>query len=233
MGNGFYLAINKGDKLNMNRKLLAIALSILSSTMSITACDTSENSDEAISIKKLESAMNEKLREDIDKENDIDTLDLDNDGEMEYVVRVKTKENHHPLSIIIVNNQDGNLVIKDEIKSVGEDFEEIKYMDINNNGRLEIIVGVKAGENMSKGISIYEYKNGKATEAFEEYYSDYILEDIDNDGIKEMIIIKEKEKEDKSYAYLYRCQENGFENTKKVEIDPTLDSKADILSKLL
>lgn len=217
----------------MNKKLLAIALSVLSSTMFITACDTSENNEETITMKRLESAINEKLREDIDEENDIDILDLNGDGEMEYVVKVKTKESDHPLSIIILTKEDGNPVIQDEIKSVGEEFEEIKYIDINNDGKLEIVAGVKAGENMSKGISIYEYESGQTKEVFEEYYSDYILEDIDQDGVKEVVIIKEKEKEDKSYAYLYRWKENGFENTKKVEIDSTLDTKAKILEKLL
>lgn len=214
----------------MNKKLLLTALAI--SAMTLIGCDTTANrvDEKAISIKKLENAFDEEVKEDIDENSDIDVRDLDGDGKDEYIVKYKTKESESPLRIMILNEENGIPVIRDEIKNVGKDFDDIKYIDINNDGNLEIIAGFKAGDNLSKGISIYEYKDGKAVEVFEEYYSRYILRNINEDDRKEVVIIKEKE--GKSYAYLYRCGEKGLENTRKVEIDSTLDSEEDILKKL-
>ena len=119
------------------------------------------------------------------------------------------------------------------IKNVGEDFVEIAYIDINSDNNKEIIAGFKAGENLSKGISIYEFKQGHAVEVLEEYYTEYIVKDIDEDDREDVILIKENEKDGKSYAYLYMWQREGFKKVKKVEIDSTSDSKADIFEKLL
>lgn len=220
----------------MKTRLIAITLALLSSVGGMTGCETGDGEEEVVIMRELENEINEKLKEDIDQEKDIDILDLDSDGEDEYIVKYKTKANDSPLRIMILSKQNGEPVIRDEIKNVGEDFDELEYIDINGDGNLEIIAGFKAGENLSKGLSIYEYRDGKAVEIFEEYYSKYILRDVDGNNSKEIILIKEKEKEEKTYAYLYKWQGDRFENTNKVELDPTLDSlenEEEIIAKLL
>lgn len=220
----------------MKTKIIAITLALISSVNVMTACETGDSEDKVVIMKELENEINEKLKEDIDKERDVNILDLDNDGEDEYIVKYKTKANESPLRIMILSNENNQPLIRDEIKNVGEDFDELEFMDVNGDGDLEIIAGFKVGENLSKGLSIYEYKDGRAVEIFEEYYSKYILKDIDGDSKKEIILIKEKEKEDKSYAYLYKLQGDRFENTNKVELDSTVGSSEDeeeIIARLL
>ena len=189
--------------------------------------------NEAINVKNLESSIHEKLDGEINPEKDIKMLDLDGDGKEEYVVKYKVKYKENPLRIMILSEKNGKPVIQDEIKNVGKEFDEVEYIDINNDGKLEIVAGYKVGNSLSKGLSIYEYKDGKAVEIFEEYYSEYILRKSKDDNTTDIVIIKEKEKDTKSYACLYRWQEDGFENTKKVEIDPTLNTKDEIFDKLL
>lgn len=217
----------------MHRGLITLAVAFLSGTSLLAGCNTDSGSSEEISTKQLENAIHEKLKEDIDPERDIDVLDLNGDGKEEYIIRYKTKNSESPLRIAILSEEDGKPVLKDEIKNVGEDFDEIQYIDINNNGKLEIVAGFKVGENVSKGISIYEYNDGETREIFEEYYSKYILKDINSDNTRDIVIIKEKEKEDSSFAYLYTWKNDKFENVKKVEIDSTLDTEDDIYEKLL
>lgn len=217
----------------MHKGLITLAFAFLSSTSLLAGCNIENGDSEEISTKQLENAIHEKLKEDIDPERDIDVLDLNGDGKEEYIIRYKTKSSENPLRIAILNEEDGKPVLKDEIKNVGEDFDEIQYIDINNNGKLEIVAGFKVGENVSKGISIYEYNDGETKEIFEEYYSKYILKDANIDNTKDILIIKEKEKEDSSFAYLYSWKNNKFENIKKVEIDSTLDTEDDIYEKLL
>lgn len=216
----------------VNRKLISIIVALISSTAVFTACDFADESEEGLTIRNLENTIAEELKEEINEE-DITILDLDNDNKQECIVKYRTLGSEKPLRIMILSEKEGKPKVEDIIKNVGEDFDEIQYIDMNNDGNLEIVAGFKAGESLSRGISIYKYKDGKSMEIFEEYYSDYILKDINNDGNKEIVIIKEREKDEKSYAYLYKWQEKGFENTKKVEIDPTLDSEEVIIEKLL
>lgn len=221
----------------MNKKSLSIIVTILLiSVISISCSGEDLNPDEGnsgITTKRIENIIHEKLEHDIDIDKDIDAVDLDGDGNLEYIVKYKTQEKDKPLRIMILSKKDDKLVSIDEIKNVGEDFDTINYIDINNNGTKEIVAGFKAGENLSKGISIYAFSNGKTTEIFEEYYSDYIVKDVDKDGKRDVVLIKEKEKQDKSYAYLYIYREDEFKKVKKVEIEPTLDTKDEIVKKLL
>lgn len=220
----------------MKARLIAITLALLSSANMMTGCENGDSEEEVVIMRELENEINANLKEDIDKDKDIDVLDLDSNGEDEYIVKYKTKANDSPLRIMILSEENEQPVIRDEIKNVGEDFDELEYIDMNGDGKLEIVAGFKAGENLSKGLSIYKYRDGKAFEIFEEYYSKYILRDIDGDNTKEIIIIREKEKEDKSYAYLYKLQGDRFEKTNKVELDSTLDileNEEDIIDKLL
>lgn len=208
----------------------------------MTGCEDNDSEDEVAIMTEFKNQIDVNLKEDIDQnknldENkDIDRLDLDGDNKDEYIVKYKIKANDNPLRIMILSEEDEKPVIKDEIKNVGEDFDEIEYIDINGDNKLEIVAGFKVGENLSKGLGIYEYHDGKIREIFEEYYSKYILRDIDSDGNKEIIIIREKEKEEKSYAYLYKLDGDRFENINKVELDSTLDileDEEEIIAKLL
>ncbi len=215
------------------KKVVGLIIAIFSSTVIISGCDYGNVENEAINVKKLESAIHAKLDGSINPKKDIKILDLNNDGKKEYIVKYKIKDKENPLRIMILSEKNGKPVIQDEIKSVGEEFDEVKYIDINNNGKLEIIAGYKAGDSLSKGLNIYEYKDGKVVELFEGYYSKYMMRKSKDDKKIDVVIIKEKEKDEKSYAYLYRRQGYGFENIKKVEIDPTLNTENEIFDKLL
>lgn len=222
----------------MKKKLMGIAI-IFSVTFMLASCseDTSNTTSSSVCeedkevLREIQSLVQRKAEDEV-KFNNIDSVDLSNDGSQEYVVKYKSKLKDKPLRIAIIAKEADQLVIKDEIKNVGEDFVEVAYIDINSDGEKEIIAGFKAGEALSKGISIYKYKDGKTTEIFEEYYSEYIIKDIDENGKEDVILIKENEKDGKSYAYLYMWQRDGFKKSKKVEIDSTSDTKEDIFKKL-
>ena len=221
----------------MSKKLVGIIMTILSISVISIGCSGEELSTEegykGITRKGIESIIHEKLDHDIDVKKDLSVIDLDGDNNLEYLVKYKTQAKDKPLRIMILSKNDDKLEIADEIRNVGEDFDDVKYIDVNGDGKKEIIVGVKAGENLSKGINIYEFNNGKAKEIFEEYYSDYIIENINNNGKKDIVLIKENEKDGKSYANLYVYKENDFKKVKKVEIDSTLDTEDEIIEKLL
>lgn len=216
----------------MNR-VISFIMALFSSTVIMSGCDYANVETEAMNVKKLESTIHEKLDGDIDPERDIKQVDLDGDGKDEYVVRYKVKDKENPLRIMILTEKNGKPVMHVEIENVGEEFDEIEYIDINNNGSVEIVAGYKVGNSLSKGLSIYEYKDGKATEIFQEYYSRYKLRKSKHDSKADILIIKEKEKGEKSFAYLYKWQEDQFENIKKVEIDPTLNTEDEIFDTLL
>lgn len=221
----------------MNKKQLSFLATILFTSITSISCNSEELNikidEKEITTKRIESIIHEKLDYDIDIEKDINIVDLDGDKELEYVVKYRTQDKEKPLRIMILSRKDDKVEFKDEIKSVGEDFDTVEYIDIDGDGKKEIIAGFKAGENLSKGISIYKYDNGKAIEIFEEYYSEYIIRDITKDRRKEIILIKENEKEDKSFAILYVYHDGKFKKIKKVEINPTLDTKDEIIAKLL
>ena len=216
----------------MNRAMSFI-MALFSSTMIMSGCDYANVETEAMNVKRLESTINEKLDGDIDPKNDIKIIDLNGDGNVEYVVRYKVKDKENPLRIMILTEENGKPVMKAEIENVGEEFDEVEYIDINDNGSIEIVAGYKVGKSSSKGLSIYEYNDGNTEEIFQEYYSRYKLKKSKHDSKADILIIKEKEKGEKSFAYLYKWEENQFENIKKVEIDPTLNTEDEIFDTLL
>lgn len=224
----------------MKKKLMGITIAIFSLTVMLTSCNGEDLSSKSPLISEKDSEVFKQIQSLLQKDaeeitfDEIDQVDLNDDGRTEYIVKYKTKKTTGPsLRIAVITSENEKLVVKDVIKNVGEDFVEIAYIDINSDNNKEIIAGFKAGENLSKGISIYEFKQGRAVEVLEEYYTEYIVKDIDEDDREDVILIKENEKDGKSYAYLYMWQREGFKKVKKVEIDSTSDSKADIFEKLL
>ena len=212
----------------MIKKLLTIILTLISTTTIMAGCSKDASNteiydmakDNNIDLKDIEHFIDGKLSQDISIEKNVKTIDLDGDGQEECIINYKVKTKKDPLRILVLSKEKDNWIVKSEIKNVGQSFDKILYKDITGDGNLEIVAGFKVGENTSKGLSIYSYKDGKTEEIFEDYYSKYIVEDIDKDGDQEVILIKEDEREGKSIAQLYKWKNNNMSKIKEVAIKP-------------
>ena len=106
---------------------------------------------------------------------DVQTIDLDGDGKKEYIVRgysssngkVYTEEseialfdsNYKKIATLVhwEHKYDGS-VIRDKGTSYIE-LKDVDYIDIDNDGNMEILISIPHWEGQS--VSIYRYKNGK------------------------------------------------------------------------
>ena len=77
------------------KKVVGLIIAIFSSTVIISGCDYGNVENEAINVKKLESAIHAKLDGSINPKKDIKILDLNNDGKKEYIVKYKIKDKNN------------------------------------------------------------------------------------------------------------------------------------------
>lgn len=210
----------------MIRKLIgAVVTSSLISVISIGCSnknvennkvyETINNKD--INIESIKGVLKDKLPQDIELKDNIEILDLDNDGKLECIVSYINKKENRPLRILILSMENDRWVFKNEIKNVGENFDKVLYKDITNDGKLEIVAGFKGGENLSKGISIYEYEKGDIKEIFRDYYSNYLVKDVASNGNPELILMK-KEDSGEILAELYEYKDSKILKLKETHI---------------
>jgi hypothetical protein len=85
----------------------------------------------------------------------------------------------------------------------GYDINRIDFNDLDGDGYKEIIVGWDGATAISRGVSVYSLVNNEFNEVFNEGYTIYGIEDLDNDNNDELLIIKLDKIEGESNATLY------------------------------
>ena len=118
--------------------------------------------------------------------------DLDNDGQFELLLtKLDGSDIRHAFIIDKIDNELGFHAIED----IGDYFLEVHIIDMNNNGLKDILLfGISSGSGGARNFSIYEYNNGLVKHvgqsSWEKYYhvnAEIIIEDVDSDGLKEII----------------------------------------------
>ncbi|KNF09613.1 putative lipoprotein [Gottschalkia purinilytica] len=162
------------------------------------------------------------LRKGPNKDN-IQFIDIEGKGEIKAAVPYEVETDKNPLRVLFLSKISGNWKEDDEIKSVGQKFDKIVYKDLTGDGKLEVIVGLKVGENSNKGISIYKLKNKKFEEIFRDYYTDFIVTDLDGDKMDELVLIKMDKVTNGSSAELYKWKDNKLKHINGVSLESSFE----------
>lgn len=132
----------------------------------------------------------------------IQYVDLDGDHEDEVVVFYTIQDFDFPLRGLVLDKVSDKWVSYDFIKGIGYDFDRIDFKDLTGDGKKEIIVGLRGA--LKKGLIVYDYKESGSEEIFENTYTEIVVEDLDQDGKAELVLIKSDRDKGIAKAELYK-----------------------------
>lgn len=115
--------------------------------------------------------------------------DLNDDGEKEAIAFYSTtEENTVMVHINFIEKSGEEYKSIGDIKIVGSDVECVEFADLDNNGSREIIVGYNIYGNVDKQVAVYEISKGVPVQKCLEKYTEFIICDLDFDGVSGLFI---------------------------------------------
>ncbi|MDP2736800.1 MAG: hypothetical protein Q8O59_03450, partial [bacterium] len=158
-------------------------------------------------------------------ERNIQTGDIDNDGENEIVFIRRDVLNNDYIIIVIIDKIEGKFKLIEEKMDEGYDG-YVKLLDVTNDLQPEILLFMSQGRG-GYPLSIYQYSESKKLQKiFESEFSlfpEYTFSDLDRDGLIEIKMEGELRDAVKSYhaqvekIYEYDKEKNNFVKIKDLE----------------
>ncbi len=125
-----------------------------------------------------------------------------------------------------------NFIIKDkdewhsaaDFRCVATGVETVDFKDMNNDGIEEILVGWSVYGTVDKSLGVYSFADSKFTQRAMENYTNYLCEDLDNDGNMELFVSHLDSKNETAVAKLIRLTESGVLELGNCSLDNTVTS---------
>lgn len=114
--------------------------------------------------------------------------DLDGDGKEEAMVFFRSGE-EKPLKIYILRHEGEEYSVAAIIEGDGANVDKIDYLDLDQDGWLEIVVGFRISDGITKGMSVYSIENWELSPVIQTSYFEYAFCDFDEDGGMELLAI--------------------------------------------
>ncbi|AFS77161.1 putative lipoprotein [Gottschalkia acidurici 9a] len=216
----------------IKRIFSVVILSIL--TTIVSGCSINGSPEDLMRPPKLESnreqvkvALQEYLPQNAklvippsnDKPSAIKFLDLDGDGKREAIIFYNLDLDENPLRALILKNENKKWNNKGELKILGQDLDKVFFKDIDGDGGLDIIIGSKVRYSLSKNLNIYSFKNGNIDELLESTYEHLVVEDLNNDGLAETILLKSNKEQKQVRGELYKYNQGKVEMMDEVNFE--------------
>ena len=125
----------------------------------------------------------------------VQMADLDGDGEDEILVFAKGAT-EKPLQVLIfTKDESGRVRTMETIGSNGLAFEQVEYVEFDDNPGCELVVGIRVGDQVQRSVAVYTFKNGDAELMLLNGYSKFLTCDLDENGISELMVLRPGEQE--------------------------------------
>lgn len=162
--------------------------------------------------------------------------DLDNDGTDEAVSFYEPSDDRGTVSLAVLKKGNDKWSVVDDIKGDGADVESVDFCDVNNDGRVEILVcwNVIAKSTNSK-ISVYnqtQSDEGYSLEQFDDSIiaGEFICADVNGDGINEVVTFNIGSSAESPTAELYSFADNSKQRIGRTKLDSTIISFENIIA---
>ncbi len=145
----------------------------------------------------------------------VQLADLDGDGEDEAIVFLK-RDAAKPLSAYIFDKVDETYQNIAVIEGSGAAFESADYVELDDTPGLEIIIGRRLSDQVLQAMSAYTLVDGRIVELMSANYTEYTVADLDNDGRKDIFLLRFEGESQKGVAELYRYSGDQMEREPEV-----------------
>lgn len=100
----------------------------------------------------------------MDNNNAYQFIDLDRDGEDEIIAFYANKENNFMLGFLILDQSDGQWFLSHKAIAYGTDIHYFSVKDLDDDGNMELLLGVRTGYGSLKELYLYQLKQGEMQE---------------------------------------------------------------------
>lgn len=137
----------------------------------------------------------------------VQLVDLDGDGREEAVAFFRNAAEEKPLKIYIFTATEDSYQKTELIEGSGTGIYSIAYTDLDDDGRMELLVGWKATTELQV-LEVYALRPGGAALLVRSDYVKYTAMDLDQDQRQELVVLHADEGGD-GVADYYSWQEDG------------------------
>lgn len=149
----------------------------------------------------------------------VQMADLDGDGTDEFLVFAKGAS-EKPLQVLIFKQDDeGKVRTLDTIGSIGLAFEQVEYVEFDENPGCELVVGIQVSDQVMRSVAVYTFVNGDAELILLNSYSKFLTCDLDVNGRRELMVFRPGEAEtERGMAVLYSSRNGQIERSVETEL---------------
>ena len=159
-----------------------------------------------------------------DNQQTVQMADLDGDGVEEYLIFAQDNLDKTLKVLIFAQTADGSCRLVETIVSNGAAFEQVEYVELDENPGCELVIGRQVSDQVLRSVSVYTYRNGSAQQQLLIGYSRFLICNLHGDGRKELMVIRPGEAmTHRGMAVLYRFRDNQLQRSREVELskDPS------------
>ena len=149
----------------------------------------------------------------------VQMADLDGDGTDEILVFAKGAT-EKPLQVLIfTQDENGRVRTMETIGSNGLAFEQVEYVDFDDQPGCELVVGIRVSDQVQRSVAVYTFKNGDAELMLMNGYSKFVTCDLDQNGRSELMVLRPGEQEaEQGTAVLYHYGDAQIDRSAEIAL---------------
>ena len=149
----------------------------------------------------------------------VQMADLDGDGTDEILVFAKGAS-EKPLQVLIfTQDANGHVRTMETIGSNGLAFEQVEYVDFDDQPGSELVVGIRVGDQVQRSVAVYTFRNGDAELMLMNGYSKFVTCDLDGNDRAELMVLRPGEQEtQQGMAVLYQYGNGQIERSVEMSL---------------
>lgn len=153
----------------------------------------------------------------------VQMADLDGDGQQEYLLFAKSAQKR-PLQILVFRKMEDGYVLTDTVKSNGNSFDLVEYVDMDDKPGVEIVVGRQVSDQVTRSASVYTMNKGVLEQVLSVNYSKLLAVDLDNNGVSKLMVIRPGETDtDNGVVELYTLVDGILQRSNEVSMSRPAD----------
>ncbi|MDR0890182.1 MAG: hypothetical protein LBM28_06025 [Oscillospiraceae bacterium] len=137
-----------------------------------------------------------------DNQQAVQMIDLDGDGADEAIVFMKTSA-AAPMLLSVFQKQDDRFVLLSKIEGAGSAFGQVQYIKFDDRPGYEIALGRQISDQVLQILSVYTLVDGGLVELGSANYSHCITDDLNADGLQDIVVIRSDVEGQRGIAELY------------------------------